>query len=128
MIQETYHPHIIGTGNRDIYKASFQNIFTVGETREKKNNKLLIKQAQFKKRWTLSRYNSVAHVEIIVIWHFSSFERLSSFRRRNVLNASCKQMVLYPGNFQVILLFAAVFLFKVADITSQKLKKKKNQP
>lgn len=39
---------------------------------------------------TLSKYNSVAHVEIIVIWHLSSLVRLSSFRNRKVLKASCK--------------------------------------
>lgn len=39
---------------------------------------------------TLSKYNSVAHVEIIVIWHLSSLARLSSFLKRKVLKASCK--------------------------------------
>lgn len=40
---------------------------------------------------TLSRYNSVAHVDIIVIWHLSSFSKLSSFRNKKVLKASYKK-------------------------------------
>lgn len=43
------------------------------------------------RRMTLSKYNSVAHVDIIVIWHLSSLARLSSFRNRKVLRASCME-------------------------------------
>lgn len=40
---------------------------------------------------TLSKYNSVAQVDIIVIWHLSLFSKLSSFLNKNVLRASYKK-------------------------------------
>jgi hypothetical protein len=44
-----------------------------------------------KRSKTLSKYNSEAHVEIIVIWNLSSFARLSTFRSKKVLKASCRK-------------------------------------
>lgn len=46
---------------------------------------------------TLSKYSSVAHVQIIVIWHLSSLARLSSFLKRKVLKASCKLGTILKG-------------------------------
>lgn len=75
------------TDANEIY--NLKNISQIRQTEKESKTSYHI-QDQDKRRKTLSRYNSVAHVEIIVIWHLSSFVRLSSFRSKKVLKASCK--------------------------------------
>lgn len=79
-----YSNMILGFTLRCLFHAALKKV------KQKSNQKATEKTSKrtYTKKQTLSKYNSVVHVEIIVIWHLSSLERLSSFRNKKVLKES----------------------------------------